>query len=762
MDGATGGQAFGGVLRSRRIAAGLTQEGLAERAGLGVRTIRDLERGRVRRPHRDSVGLLASALGLTSQAREELARAGGQPPTTPALPDDGAGVPVPRQLPPAIQHFTGRAPALKALTELIGDESATSATVVISAIDGTAGVGKTALALHWAHQVADRFPDGQLYVNLRGFDPGGPPLPPAEAVRGFLDALGVPPGQVPAGLEALTAQYRSLLAGRRVLVVLDNARDAAQARPLLPGSANCLVVVTSRARLLSLVAAEGAVPITLDLLTVDEARELLVRRLGRERVEHEQDAADELIVACAGLPLALNIVAARAASEPTWALADLACQLRDTQSRLDVLNAGDPLSDARAVFSWSYQHLSAPAARMFRLLGGVHPGPGISLPAAASLAAVPLRQARLALDELTTVRLLTEQPPGRFYFHDLLRAYAAEQAQALDNSEVHHAARCRMLDHYLHTTWSAIQVMYPHREPLPLAAPQPGVLPEDLNGDAAVLSWLDAEYPVLLAATAMAADARLDTYAWQLPLALAEFFSRRGHWEAFAATQGTALAAAQRLADPRAQASAHIHLGVAYGFLGAYDRAATHLDTALDLYRQLGDRMGEVSTATRFAHLLGLQGRNREARDHARRALALCRDEGQPRVFANRLADVGWFNALMGDYHQALADCQQALEIIRGLGDRLSHSAVLHTLGYVHHHLGHHEQAVCFYEQALRLTIEIGDRHRQATTLVDLGDTHHAWGDTGTARQCWQQALAIFTTLNHPDADAVRGKLSCA
>src|ERR1700730_6953165 len=287
-------QTFGGLLRKLRIAAGFTQEQLAESAGLGIRTIRDLERGRARRPHRQSIELLATALGLPSGARDELARAGRQLPVRPEPIAAGAGEPVPRQLPPAVRHFAGRADELKILASLIDTAATPGRTVVISAIDGTAGIGKTALAVHWAHQVADQFPGGQLYVNLRGFDPGGPPLAPTEAIRGFLDALGVPPAQIPAGLEAQAARYRSLLAGRRVLVLLDNARDAGQVRPLLPASPGCLVVVTSRTQLLSLVAADGAQPLTLDLLTVAEARELLARRLGAERVSRAPRAADEL------------------------------------------------------------------------------------------------------------------------------------------------------------------------------------------------------------------------------------------------------------------------------------------------------------------------------------------------------------------------------------------------------------------------------------------------------------------------------------
>jgi tetratricopeptide (TPR) repeat protein/transcriptional regulator with XRE-family HTH domain len=754
-----GGLTLGDLLRARRVAAGLTQEQLAERSGLGIRTIRDLERGRVRRPHRESIGLLATALGLPPADRDELARVGSQMPGQPEPGVADAGESVPRQLPPAVRHFIGRAEALRILTDLSCDAAAPGGTVVISAIDGTGGIGKTALAVHWAHQVAERFPGGQLYVNLRGFDPGGPPLPPAEAIRGFLDALGVPPAQIPAGLDAQVARYRSLLAGRRMLVLLDNARDAGQVRPLLPGSPGCLVVVTSRTQLLSLVAAEGAHPLTLDLLTLAEARELLTRRLGAERVSRERRAADELIELCARLPLALNIVAARAASEPARPLGDLARQLGDAHRRLDILDAGDPVTDLRAVFSWSARDLSAPAARLFRLLGGVHPGPDISVSAAASLVGVPPGQARQALHELTGARLLSEHPAGRFSFHDLLRAYAAEQALTLDRDTDRRVALRRMLDHYLHTACRAARLLAPTRDPITLSSPQPETAPEALADDAEALAWLEAEYPVLLAAITLAAESGLDTYAWQLPWALSDFLARRGHWRAYVVTQDTALAAAQRLDDPAAQARARAELGYAHGMLGSYPDAYTHLQHALDLYRQLGNRTSQAIMNISLAHLLGWQDRNSEARDHARQALEISRAEGDRAVQANALNTIGWYSAILGDNQDALAYCQQALDLLRDLGDRLGQAATLDSLGYIHACLGDYPRALGFYQEALRLFRYLGDRYKEAGTLSSLGESRYAAGDVGAARECWQQALGILADLDHPDAGTIRGKL---
>ena len=341
---------------------------------------------------------------------------------------------VPRQLPAATRHFAGRAEALKMLAGLAAEAAGASPATVITVIDGTAGVGKTTLALHFAHQVAERFPDGQLYVNLRGFDPGGPPVAPVEAIRLCLDALAVPAARIPAGLDAQAGLYRSVLAGKRMLVLLDNARDVDQVRPLLPASPGCLVIVTSRNQLTSLVAVEGAFPLTLDVLADTDAAELLTRRLGPDRVAGDPSATEELIQLCAGLPLALSIAAARSATQPGLSLAALTAELRDARGRLNALDAGHAATNVRAVLSWSYDQLDAPAARLFRLLG-LHAGPDISAAAAASLAEATMDEGRRRLGELTRAHLLTEHASGRFSSHDLLRAYAAELTHSADSED---------------------------------------------------------------------------------------------------------------------------------------------------------------------------------------------------------------------------------------------------------------------------------------------------------------------------------------
>jgi hypothetical protein len=460
---------------------------------------------------------------------------------------------VPRQLPPAVPRFAGRGAEMAALTGLLERAPGAAGTVAISAIDGTAGIGKTALAVHWAHQVADRFPDGQLYVNLRGFGPADP-MAPEEGLRAFLDALQVPAGQVPATEAGQQGLYRSLLARKRMLIVLDNARDPGQVRPLLPGVPGCMVLVTSRNQLTGLAAAEGAHLLTLDILTGTEAHELLADRIGAARLTAEPDSAAELIRLCARLPLALAITAARAGAHPRRTLAALAAELRDARNRLDTLATGEQATDVRAVFSWSYNSLRAPAARMFRLLG-LHPGPDITVPAAASLAGLPRGPASAALAELAGANLVTEHAPGRYAVHDLLHVYAAEHAHAEDGEASCRAAIHRMLDHYLHTCHAAAHLMQAQRGTLTLAPAQPGVTAERLADHERALAWFKAEHHVLVAIAGLAAASGFDTCAWQLPWSMATFLDWQGHWHDWAATQRIALAAVTRQDDKGAQAT---------------------------------------------------------------------------------------------------------------------------------------------------------------------------------------------------------------
>ena len=705
-------------------------------------------------------GRTAEALDVYADVRERLAADLGTEPG-PLLRDahlrilrggddrGPAGVTVPRQLPTDLPTFAGRAAELSMLDELLRRTGG----VRIATIVGTAGVGKTALAVRWAHQARDRFPDGQLYVNLRGFDPTGSAMATADAVRALLDALSVPADRIPASHDAQIGLYRSTLADRRVLIVLDNARDAEQVRPLLPATPGCLAIVTSRADLTSLVVAESAQPLPLDLLTAEEARELLARRLGADRLDREPEAVDEIIARSARLPLALAIVAARAASRPGFPLRATAATL----SALDGFDGGAPVTDVRSILATSYRLLGPTTARVFRLLG-VHPGPDVTAAATASLAGLPVEQARRALTELCRAHLLTEHTPGRYTLHDLLREYAAELAARDDEDDDREAALHRTLDHYLHTARAADRLLIPQRDAIELAAPRDGVTPEALADPPSALAWFRAEQLVLVELVRRA-PASCDDRVWRLAWTLVTFFDRQGHWDDFTATHNAALEAARRLADPVAQAHTHRNLGRVYGRLGRLDDACFHLGEALDWYTATGDRTGLAHVHGNLSWVLERQRRHAEALGHANEALRLHQEAGDKAMQANARNTVGWLHALLGEHEQALEQCEQALTLLQAIDDRFGEAVTWDSLGYIHHGRGDHTRAVEAYERSLTLFREAGDRRNEATTLANLGDTHHAAGRPEAARRAWRRAVDILDEFGHAAADEIRAKL---
>lgn len=666
----------------------------------------------------------------------------------------------PAQLPPAVTAFAGRDNELAHLDKLLAGTGSNErpAAVVVSAVSGTAGAGKTALAVYWAHRVADRFPDGQLYVNLRGFDPSGSVLDPADAARRFLDALGVPPERIPADPEAQIALYRGRLVGKRILVLLDNARDSAHARPLLPGTPTGLAVVTSRSQLTGLIAADGAQPVNVDVLTVGEARELLARRLGAERIAAEPEAVEHIIAYCARLPLALAILAARAATQPHLPLSNLASELRERRERLDGLLTDDPHTDVRAVFSWSYHALTPGTAWLFRLLG-LHPGPDISTAAAASLAALAVSEVRSRLADLARANLVIEHAPGRFTCHDLLCAYATDLAQATDTDEQRHESSHRLLDHYLHTAYAADRLLDPTRDLITLDPPLVGVSPEHLADRAEALAWLAAEHPILLAAVDHAVATGSDLHAWRLGWTLATYLYRRGFWHQQATAGRAALAASRRLADPKAQAFAHRMLGTAYSGAGRLDEAHAELRKALELSEQIRDRVGQAHAHDGLGTVLQRQRRHSEALDQARRAFELYRASGKRAWQANALNGIGLSYVRLGDHRRALTHCRRALRLLQELGDREGEAATWISLGHAHLGLADHEQSSACYQRAIEMFREAGDRYREAFALAGLGDAQHAAGNPNAAGHAWRQALVIFDDLGHPDAEAVRAKL---
>ena len=675
-----------------------------------------------------------------------------------------SGVPVPAQLPQDAPGFSGRHDELRTLHALLPAAPAgltdgeTAESVPVAVISGTAGVGKTALAIRFGRQVAKRFPDGQLYIHLRGRDPGTPPVEPSVALQFFLDALGVPPHRIAASTEERAALYRSLLDGKRMLIVLDDAISAAQVRPLIPGSPGCLVLVTSRNQMAGLAAVEGAALLTLDVLSDAEAREMLARRLGQERIAAEPEATDEIVAACARLPLALSIAVGRAVSRPKRPLAELAAELRDARRRLDALDEEDAATDVRAVLSWSYDQLSPAAARMFRLLG-LHPGPDISLPAAASLAGVPRAEAGAALRELTRTHMAAEHLPGRFVFHALLRAYAADQAERYDDPAERAAAARRMLDHYLHTAMAASQRFSPFRSPLRLPAPQPGVLPGEMADKDQARAWFETEVEVLLSMIRYAEAGRFDAYAWQIPWALGPFFHRRGWLRSYSAIQQTALAAAKRLDDTLALAHAHHLLGHAQLQMSDYESAEPNFRQALDLFRELGDRANEAVVLNGLAGMLEKQERYDEALAVALDALRMLKAAGHWWTQATLENGVGWLYAHLGQYDEALTHCQRALSLHRESGHRGGAADTLDSLAFVYLQQGDLAQALAHYEQAIEIYREMGAPFGEGNSLSGLGDALLRRGDVDGARARYLQAATILDTLPHPLADVIRGKL---
>ncbi|MEU1662060.1 tetratricopeptide repeat protein [Streptomyces sparsogenes] len=716
---------------------------------------------------------LADELGISPGAELLAARtaAAGRaaPPTTARAANQAGGppgsagfaAPSPAQLPPDLPVFTGRRAELAEVLARLPGEARTASTVLISAIGGMAGIGKTTLAVHWAHRVRDRFPDGQLYVNLRGFDPAGPAMSPGEAVRGFLVALGVPPQHIPNGVDDQAALYRSLLAGRRVLVLLDNALSTDQVRPLLPGSPGCLTIVTSRNPLQGLLAAYGAHALSLRPLDVDDAREFLARRLGNDRVASAPGAVAEIAERCAGLPLALACVAARAALRPDVPLSVVAEELRESRGGLDVFAGGEVSTDVGAVFSWSYRAVSPAAARLFRLLG-LQAGPDVSAEAAASLAALPARETRPLLAELTQVQLISEHAPGRYVLHDLLRAYSKELARTQEPERERRAAVHRLLDHYVHAAHAADLLLAPHLDPIPPTPPRPGVVLESFPDRERALAWLTAEYPALLLAVDDAARNGFDSHACRLAWALEAFFDRRGHWHDWAAAQRTALRCALRTAEPGMEARALRALARVEGRLGRHDEARAHLERALRLFTELGDDIGRGNTHRSLGWTADQQGDLRAALRHNQEALELLRAADDRPAWASVLASVGWYHALLGEFDVALSHCRAALPVLREHGDRYGEAAAWHTVGYLHQQAGRHPGAVSAYRDALTVYRELGAPYMEAQTLTDLGDVHSALGDAESAEDAWRQALALLTGLGHPDARKVGERLTAS
>ncbi|ADD40610.1 transcriptional regulator, SARP family [Stackebrandtia nassauensis DSM 44728] len=679
---------------------------------------------------------------------------------------DGGPVPVPprdrttvtpRQLPGDMPGFTGRQTHLDQLDRLLagGDR-----TIVVS---GTAGVGKTSLAVHWAHRVAERFGEGQLYLNLRGFDPEAEPLSAADAILAFLDALGVPGPRVPPGIEAQTALYRSLVAERELLVLLDNARDAEQVRPLLPGGDRCLTLVTSRNRLAGLVATEGARPVALGEMSELEARVLLRARLGSERVDAETEVVTALIQHCGGLPLALSIAAARAEVDPAASLAPLLRQLATAGGDFLTLDDADPKTSVRSVFSWSYRCLSPEAARLFRRLG-IHPGPSVSVTAAASLLGESVDGTLSSLEELVRAHLIDRDPSGRFTFHDLLRDYARELAADTDPEPDRHAAVTRLLDQYLHGARAAWMLWDNRRSAYRLPEPAPGTTLDAMSTAEDGQAWFNAEETVLIGLVMLAHRDGHDAHAYRMVRAMERPLEWRGRWIAWLTCQHIALKAATRCGDLAAQSHVHMFLGHADLRRGRYPEAEDHFERAIELSAEVDDHYGLAQAHVGLGMTFKRQDKIDLALEHEYRVCEIYEAEGgvEPGyLFA--LNNLGRTLALHGDHAEALRRCERALELGVEHANRRAIASALDNLGFVHAQRGDSRTAIGYYERAVAAEREFGNAFNEARTLMSYGDVLCEAGETTAAVDRYRRAVAIFDRLD-PDgsqeADEARAKLN--
>ena len=765
--------AFAGLLRQLRIEAGLSQEELAGVAGVGARTVSDLERGVALTARKDTARLLADALNLSGAARasfEAVARGRAAPGVSPA-PGGGAagagGAAATRTLPRDIGSFTGRQPEL---WQLVGAASGSSRPGVVSihAIGGMAGIGKTALAVHAAHQLAPRFPDGQIFLPLHGHTPGQRPVEPTDALASLLLTAGLAAAQIPPGLEARAAVWRDRLAGKQLLLLLDDAADSEQVRPLLPGSAGSLVLVTSRRHLTAL---EDAQTVSLDILPTGQAAELLVRLAARPGLDPRDPEVAEIIRLCGYLPLAIGMLARQLHHHPAWTAADLAADLAATRDRLQLLHAED-LSVA-AAFDLSYTDLTPAQQRLFRCLG-LHPGSDIDAYAAAALDGTDLTAARRGVDALYDQYLLTEPGPGRYRMHDLIREHARVLAGRVDPDDDRDGAVARLLDYYQQAAGRAGALIARQARPAPAAADGavlaafPGLADRDQ-----ALAWARAERASLLACLDHATGTGQHARVIALTAGLAGLMRLDGPWADAITRHTAAVQAAWSAGDRLSEANALGDLGETRNLAADYPAAAQALEQALGIYRDLGDRLGQAGALQNLGNVLRVQSDFAAAAELLEQALAISRDTGYPEYYAGALWWLGDVRRATGDYPAAAELVEQALGILRDLGDPLGQVGVLSSLGDIRLATGDYPAAAEALEQALAICRDIGDRADLASVLCSLGDLRLATGDYPAAAEALEQALAIccdigypgceVTTLNHTGTlHRVRGDLAHA
>ena len=644
----------------------------------------------------------------------------------------------PAELPHAIRGFVGREAELAELDKVAGEAG-------IVVLHGMGGVGKTTTAIHWAHGARSRFPDGQLHLNLRGFDHTEAPMRPAEALPRLLHSVGVPPGSVPSTVDEQAARLRSLLADRRTLVLLDNAADAEQVRPLLPGGRHCLVLITSRNRLSGLIAREHAAGVRIGPFSPAESTDLLTEYLGTARLRDDHANTAALAAYCGYIPLALSIVAARALEDPDLTPSELNAQLRVGQ-RLDAFELAEAGENLRAVFSWSYRALSPAAAKLFRLLA-LHPGQTLSQPSAAALSGVDRVEPLLA--ELTRANLLDRHPADRYRCHDLLRDYAAELV-AEDPEES--LARQRVLDWYLHTMVAAERLLRPHRPPFDLVEPVAAVTPAVFTDNQDAMRWCEAEQATLIAAIDDAAAHGLHEHAWQLALALSSYCyvgKRRREW---LATSEIGLRSARVLGDPKAEGAMLASLGSAYGSNGHHDEAIRYGRQALELHLATGDHDRAPVTLNSIAVAYAETRRFEPALAAFTQARDLHRARGNALGEALALMNIALANSSLGWLGPATSHNREALAVFQRRGDRYHTAICLANLAETYALGDDHPRAVDRYRQAIEQHVLAGNDFGRARTLMNLGHSLRQLGEPEQARDCWRRAQAAFEELGDPQA----------
>jgi transcriptional regulator with XRE-family HTH domain/tetratricopeptide (TPR) repeat protein len=740
---------FGALLRTHRRAGGLTQEGLAELAGLSAQAVGALERGDRRFPHRDTVARLADALGLTGAQRAAFTQAARR--TAPRLEARAAPQPAPerhltpRQLPPDLAHFTGREPDVKTMIEQLGRTSVAA----VSAIAGMGGVGKTSLAVHVGHRVAGQYPDGQVYVDLRGSGPCAP-LPARDALCQLLRALGVPGDETTAEVAELAARYRSSLAGRRVLVVLDNAADAGQVAPLLPGAAGCAAIITSRRGLTTLPQVEQ---VRLDVLTECEAVQLLAATAGPSRIEAEPEAAAAAVRLCGRLPLAVHLVGARLAARPHWPVAHLAERLADEHRRLDELDGDD--AGVRASFAVSIDQLTTSrhprdrqAARAHALLG-LPDGPDISTPVAARLLDLTEHDAERTLERLADLHLLTAIAPGRYVLHDLLRVYARERAATTIAAADRAAAISRVLALYVAVAWRSHELITPRSVRRSWADGRWAAGAPEFGDSTEALAWLDAERLQLLGVTRQAArtpDVPGELIV-RLSIGMFTFYQSRGHWLDWSQVCQTGLEAATAGPDRLAEAIVRMDLGLAlvdHSRSPSRDwtnQAAGQLRRSLAEFEALGHRPGIAMCLTNLSEVVADD--LPAAIAYAERSLAINRDLADHNGQATTCENLGSLHGRAGDQRRQLAYYETSLALNERAGHERGSASVLQRIGVAHRAAGRHADAFTALRRSVATFHQVGDAVGEAASLEELGRLHLDLGDVTAAVSCLSAGLAL-------------------